>query len=1146
MLKYIFGLIFILLAWAAALVFRGVSALFWVAIAVTVLVVVGLAALAVFRALSSRRAAQALERGISDQADRDGIRPDQQAEIAAMQAEFHKAIASLRSSRLGQQGRDALGMLPWYLIIGPPGSGKTTALRNSGLQFPYAKNGRVKGVGGTRNCDWWLTNQAIMLDTAGRWSTQEDDRDEWLAFLDLLRNTRPTKPVNGIMVAISIQDLQGSEDEIVALAKALRERVDEVMGRLEMVVPVYVLVTKCDLIPGFVEMFGDLRDKERGQIWGVSLPLLASAEERNETFVAALDELCDVIEQKSMARMNEERRVDARLRIFEFPQQVAAIRQNLTDLVGELFADNVYQDAPIMRGVYLTSGTQEGRPIDRVMKSMADAFGISDRAVASVAVTRPKSYFVRDVFTSVVFPDKDVAIRSTRVLRRQRVIRLAVAGCALAAAVGVLCIPVRSYSNNRAFVQDANQFLDRLTSGRSGRGGSGLPTAQALESVEDMAKLLAEGGGGGSVLFPREDIIRQLHVAVERVVVRPILRSDLGRAAVAGGLNAPSLMDALVLHLLLTQEKQPDEPTPRTDRWKEATTLAGQKAAARWESLTGQQAASRAPRVVENLVHFYAAGIEDPADLSDRDRKFVSAARSSLIGAGDDPLQEIINDPAMPRDLKLVEVLGSAVVLFQIDGGTRKPSVAVRGAFTPAGYSVVKKRLGQMEKSQESDENDWILGRERKVRDAKTLARIKTDYFTQYVNAWKNFLLALTVREPTSLDEARVVVKKLAADKPFEAIWRNIAENLELKDDSLLGQGLALAKGSKKANPKLVAAAEGAVDDQDPDSALLQTEFEGLLRFGSVKPTGFEQYNQILVELGAAMGDQGTPDPKQFQSTVRTQRTNLSNLIARYNERGWEQGMLERILMPPLRGAETAIVGASGDLANRKWCETVVVTFDQLLAGKFPFATGKSSGDVRIADLEKFFQPATGVLWQYYNDSLQADIERTGAVFRAKEGAAVRYKDDFLKFLTRAQELTGRLFAKDPGKLGMPVEVRIRSSAQYSKIVLDVGTKKIVGLNALERWDDVPWPSRRAVLRLFVKTDEVESLGPRDEGDWALFRLLSQGQSTGKNGDFVSLSFVPTLGQGKVQVDVRPEGVRDLFSRFVLPRSITTGGGSCH
>jgi type VI protein secretion system component VasK len=249
--------------------------------------------------------------------------------------------------------------------------------------------------------------------------------------------------------------------------------------------------------------------------------------------------------------------------------------------------------------------------------------------------------------------------------------------------------------------------------------------------------------------------------------------------------------------------------------------------------------------------------------------------------------------------------------------------------------------------------------------------------------------------------------------------------------------------------------------------------------------------------------------------------------------------------MPPLRGAEVAVVGASAELANRKWCETVVVAFDELLAGKFPFATGKAIGEARLADVEKFFQPATGILWQYFTEALQADIERAGSIFRVREGAQVRYKEDFLKFWSRAQDLSSRLFAKEPARLGMPVEVRIRPSAQYSKIVLDTGSKKVVGLNAVERWDEILWPSRRALLHLFVKSDEVESLGPREDGDWTLFHLLGQGGSPSRNGDVLSLSFAPALGQGKVQIDFKPDSVRDLFARFALPRSITPGATAC-
>ncbi len=128
MLKYIFGAIFIALAWAAAIVFHGIAALLFAAIAVTVVVVVGIAAWVIYRAVATRKAASAIEQGLGEMSGRSHIRPDQQAEITAMQVEFQKAIAGLKSSRLGHKGRDALSLLPWYVIIGPPGSGKTTAL----------------------------------------------------------------------------------------------------------------------------------------------------------------------------------------------------------------------------------------------------------------------------------------------------------------------------------------------------------------------------------------------------------------------------------------------------------------------------------------------------------------------------------------------------------------------------------------------------------------------------------------------------------------------------------------------------------------------------------------------------------------------------------------------------------------------------------------------------------------------------------------------------------------------------------------------------------------------------------------------------------------------------------------------------------
>jgi type VI secretion system protein ImpL len=116
------------------------------------------------------------------------------------------------------------------MIVGPPGAGKTTALGTRASSSPTSRRagGGVRGVGGTRNCDWWFTNEAILLDTAGRYTTESDDRDEWIAFLEQLKKYRPKKPINGVLVAVSVERAARRErEQIEATGKKIRARIDE-------------------------------------------------------------------------------------------------------------------------------------------------------------------------------------------------------------------------------------------------------------------------------------------------------------------------------------------------------------------------------------------------------------------------------------------------------------------------------------------------------------------------------------------------------------------------------------------------------------------------------------------------------------------------------------------------------------------------------------------------------------------------------------------------------------------------------------------------------------------------------------------------------------------------------------------------------
>src|ERR1700676_3074143 len=183
-------------------------------------------------------------------------------EAAALREKLAAALALLKRAR-GTKGY--LYEQPWYAIIGPPGAGKTTALLNSGLRFPLAAEmgqSALAGVGGTRLCEWWFTEDAVLIDTAGRYTTQDSDaavdRAGWDAFLDLLKRTRARQPLNGVIVAIALTDIADAPPaERAAHAAAIRRRIKELEGRLGIRIPVYALFTKADLIAGFTEFFDD-------------------------------------------------------------------------------------------------------------------------------------------------------------------------------------------------------------------------------------------------------------------------------------------------------------------------------------------------------------------------------------------------------------------------------------------------------------------------------------------------------------------------------------------------------------------------------------------------------------------------------------------------------------------------------------------------------------------------------------------------------------------------------------------------------------------------------------------------------------------------------------------------------------------------
>src|SRR5271169_3710641 len=400
------------------------------------------------------------------QADPTGVASAE--EVAAMRDKLTTALALLKRA---SGSRGYLYEQPWYAIIGPPGAGKTTALLNAGLSFPLAAEmgqSAVAGVGGTRMCDWWFTETAVLIDTAGRYTTQDSDsavdKAGWQAFLGLLKRTRARQPLNGVLVAIALSDIAAAGPaERLAHARAIRRRVKELYDQLGVRVPIYAVFTKSDLIAGFTEFFDDLDRERRDQVWGVTFPLNKTEAGTAGLFGGEFRLLVERLNQRLLDRLQTERSPERRTLIAGFPAQVASLAAPLGEFLTETFGGSRLDPAPVLRGTYLTSGTQEGTPIDRLTGAMARSFGIDSQRAPSLRPEQGRSYFLGRLLKEVVFGEAMLVSRDPAQIRRNLFMRAGAAAIALLVALGGAAALIQTRQANQLALEQSNAALAAYT-----------------------------------------------------------------------------------------------------------------------------------------------------------------------------------------------------------------------------------------------------------------------------------------------------------------------------------------------------------------------------------------------------------------------------------------------------------------------------------------------------------------------------------------------------------------------------------------------------------------------------------------------------------------------------------------------------------
>jgi len=398
----------------------------------------------VYDIVSRGKQTAALARGLGlsggDKAGSEPQRPEDDSDT--LKTRMSDALLTLKKTT-GAKG-DFLYDLPWYVIIGPPGSGKTTALINSGLKFPLTRSGAtpaaIAGEGGTRYCDWWFTEDAVLIDTAGRYTTQDSDskadKSSWFSFLDLLRKNRPKQPINGVFVCISIEDLlKLPEAQLRAHSDAIRNRLVDLHDHLKVDFPVYALFTKADLISGFMEFFGPLSEEERRAVWGVTF----QTNDKTANMVAQVpdefDLLIERLNHEVVDRVQEEPTPPGKVQIFGFPSQMSALKKPVFEFLNRIFEPTRYHSNATLRGFYFTSGTQEGTPIDQLVGALARSFGAQSFGTVQYSGLG-KSFFLTNLLQKVVFEESGWVSTNLGAVRRATILK-SVGYALLIATVGI-------------------------------------------------------------------------------------------------------------------------------------------------------------------------------------------------------------------------------------------------------------------------------------------------------------------------------------------------------------------------------------------------------------------------------------------------------------------------------------------------------------------------------------------------------------------------------------------------------------------------------------------------------------------------------------------------------------------------------------
>jgi type VI secretion system protein ImpL len=929
--------------------------------------------------------------------------------------------------------------------------------------------------------------------------------------------------------------------------------VKEIGDRLEIRLPIYVIFTKADLISGFTEFFDDLDRDRRAQVWGATFPLVRDEAGPVGGFTAEFRVLIERLEARLYDRLQAERSPDRRGLIAGFGAQCASLEAPIGGFLQDAFGGSRLDPAPLLRGFYFSSGTQEGSPIDRLTGLLARTFGIDQRRAPALRPEQGRSYFLTRLVKEVIFGEAMLGSEKPGAARRRVLVRaggFALAGLAVLAGAGLLW---HSREENRRQIE----LMSAALAGYE-RTAAGLPLDPVADAdlprirpLLDEARALPHGyehPQTGSSSWLQLGLSQDAKLAagagevyrhaLERVMLpRLIWRLE---AQMHGSLDRPDfLYEATRVYLMLGSQGPLDRDLVRT-----------------WMVLDWQATypgPAKAPLRQDLLQHLDAL-LANPLPPIPLDGALIAAARAtfSRVPLADRVYSRIAASSAAQNvpAWRPADALGPGGARYFVRASGKPLSDGIPGFYTIDGfYKALLPALGNI--TNEVASESWVLGKRAEISPESAAAenlenQVTAQYEADYAKHWDAMLSDLDIAPWHSAAEAAQDLYVLGSPQsPIRELLQSVARQLTLSQPPAPPAAAATAAGAALAGRvssgtaarlKTLLGTQSPGPPPAPRGKEIDDRYRALREFVGKGPgapidqalLAINALQQQLAKLAAATP--GTaPAPPSGEDPIlmlRAEDSRDPQPVARWLAAMATSG--EALRSGGERQQVALAFNSSGGPAEL--CRKAV-------AGRYPFVPGAADG-IPLEDFARLFAPG-GLLDGFFNTQLRPYVDTSGTTWRARpvDGVPAPISPEQLARFQRAAVIRDLFFGAGGTMPAVRFDITPLSLDDGAReITLELGGTTISYAHGPPRATEIVWPGPNGTQNARLVFDPPPAGGTgvlSATGPWALFRLFGEGSLT-RSGSAERYTLTFQLGERQASFEILAGSVLNPFAPGLL------------